>query len=95
MLLNLFLTLLAGLAWTGVRRLRPQGRGIWPVAMLRGGLLGLTVALAGASVLTVTAGKMGHSSYYFALMALGLSMVFVSFGAVGALLMTLRSRREE
>ena len=95
MLGRLLLTVLAGALWLGLRRVRAGGRAALLVAVLRGGALGLTVALAGALVLTQTAGKMGQSPHYFALMSLGLSMVFVSFGSVGALLLTLQARRSE
>lgn len=88
MLIRVALTALVFALWLALGRLVAQlednlyGRLAVALAGLRGATLGLAISLSIANLMTVMAGPIGRTSSYFALVALGLSMVGVSFGGI-------------
>lgn len=63
------------------------------LAGIRGAMLGLAISLGIANLMTAMAGPIGKTGYYFALVALGLSMVGVSFGTILGAVAHLKARR--
>lgn len=99
MLTRVALTALVFALWLALGRLvtyfedNLYGRLAVAVAGVRGAALGLAISLGIANLMTVTAGPIGKTSYYFALVALGLSMVGVSFGTILGAVTHVKARR--
>ncbi len=99
MLSRVALTLLVFGVWLALGRFVPYlednlyGRLAVVMAGVRGAMLGLAVSLGIANLMTVMAGPIGKTGYYFALVALGLSMVGVSFGTILGAVGHLKARR--